>query len=111
MPSRHAGLGNGQLGRVDDLVTEQQQVEVQGPLPPADRSGPAELFFDLLENAEQRKRVNSRLQHGGGVQVQPLTGRAADRFGLMERADLLENHSGRRGQGCESPFQGAPTVA
>ena len=67
-------MGNRQLGRVDDSIVKEQQVEVQRPLAPADRPDPAEPRFDLLEDVEQRERVERRLEHGGGVQEHPLTG-------------------------------------
>ena len=51
-----------QLGRVDDPIVEEQQVEVQRPLAPSDRPDPAELRFDLLEDVEQVRtgRASSR---------------------------------------------------
>ena len=67
--------------------------------------------FDLLEDVEQRERVERRLEHGGGVQEQPLTRRAADRFGLMERADLPDDHARRAAKAAIAPSSVASAVA
>ena len=82
-------MRNAQLGRVDDPVVEEQQVEIQRPLAPSDRPDAAELRFDLLQHAKQSKRVEGRLEQRRGVQEHPLARRAAHRLGLVERADLL----------------------
>ena len=52
-------MGNAQLGRVDDPIVEKQQIEVQRPLAPVDRSLPPESGFDLLQEREAT-RTGSR---------------------------------------------------
>jgi hypothetical protein len=39
---RVPGMGHDQLGRLDDPIAEEEQVEIQGPLAPADGPDPAE---------------------------------------------------------------------
>ncbi len=106
--NRQPGMRNGQLGRVDDPIVEEQQVEVERPLAPADRPDPAEPRFDLVEDMEQGARVEGRLEDGGGVQEQPLTRRAADRLGLVERADLRRRPRPAWRQGRDAPLRAWP---
>ena len=104
-------MGDAQLGRLDDPIAEEQQVEVEGPLAPVDRPDPAEPRFDLLQDVEQRERVERRLERGRGVEKHPLARRAADGLGLVKRADLLDGHARRMAQGGDRPFERGPAVA
>ena len=39
------GMGNSQAGLIDSLVAVQEEIEVEGPRPPADVTGPATCQF------------------------------------------------------------------
>ena len=105
------GWGIVNSGRGHDLIIEEQQVEVERSLAPTYGPGPAESLFDLLENVQQAERVKSRLQHGCGVQERALTGRSADRFRLMERADVPDDDPARAPQGRDGSLERALAVA
>jgi hypothetical protein len=109
--NRHSGMRYRQLSGIHDLIAEEQQVKVHRPLAPADCPDAAEPLFDLLKDMEQPDRIESRLQHGGSVQEHPLTGWPADRFGLVKRTHLTDNHAFGTDQGCDRRVEHTVTVA
>ncbi len=104
-------MGHDQFGRVDDPIVEEEQVEVQGPLAPPHGPNPDEPGLNLLEETEDGKWVERRLDDDGGVEVLPLSRRTAHRLGLVERADLSDAHTWRPGQRGDRTLQRGPTVA
>ena len=76
-----------EFGRVDDLVAEEEQVEVERSLAPADGPDSAGVGFDLLESVEEGKRGERRLDCSGGVQKGALAGGPSGGFCLVVGAD------------------------
>ena len=73
-------MGHGEFGGVDDRVAEEQKIEVERPLAPADGPDPPQPLLDLLEPPQKRRRVEARLEGGGGVEESTLAGRARRRL-------------------------------
>src|SRR5207302_1835626 len=87
---------------LDVPLAEEQEVEVERPLTPADRADPSRAPLDVLQNVEQVERAESRLDCGCRVEEGPLSPRAADRRRFAIRADSADDAIGplpQRGDG------------
>jgi hypothetical protein len=83
-----------QLGRVDDPVVEQKQIEIERALAPSNGTFPSESSLDLLKNMKQRQRFEICLEQRDGVQKHALARRSADGLGFMKSADLANQNTG-----------------
>ena len=91
-------VGKGELERFDDLVTEEEQVEVDRSRRVADVSLAAEGSLDLVQESEQGKWIQRGGQLCGRVEEGFGAGRAIDGIGLDGRRDANDFHAVRRGQ-------------
>ena len=63
-PHPHSRMRHAQLGRVDDPVIKQKQVEIQRPLAPANRSLASELGLDILQALEATRAARGLSRPG-----------------------------------------------
>ena len=78
----HAGMGDGEVGFIDDEVVVEEDVEVEGARAPALAADSAGGLFDVAEVGEQVAGGEGGVERDGGVEVGVLAGRA-DGFGFV----------------------------
>src|SRR5262249_29252292 len=72
---------------------------------------PAEFLFDFQQHLQQLDRLQAGLQLRSRVEIVPLTGRAADRRGLVTGRDPFDRNPGPFAQELERPVELLTPVA
>ena len=93
-----AGMGKGQLGGVDDLSAEVDEVDVDRPRSIPDRPNPSEVVLDRMHPTGKIERIEGRLENRNLIEEleRGKFGRYVNRLGLNDRTRL---HKSRLGQG------------
>ena len=82
-----------QLGGLDHLIAEYQEVEVERPLAPAHGSLSAESSLDRPQHTEKRMGLERRLGRGHGVEERALACRTSHRRRFMIGAYFPKVHA------------------
>ena len=85
-PERHARMGHGQVGGVDDLLSVEQHVDVDCPSVPTLGTFASERCFDLLQDGCQRLRLKTCFEEYRPVQEFALPSSPPNRRGRMPTA-------------------------
>ena len=100
--SCHSGMRNGQLRRIHDIVSEQQDVDVDRARAVADavRISP-ELPLEGLDDIEQLQRLEAGAHPQAGIEERRLVCDLADGLGVIERGarEHLDARAGERVDG------------
>ena len=75
-------------------MAEEQEVQVERPLAPADLADPTRFLLDPLKHLEELVGVEGRIQVSRRVHERPLAGRTSDGFCFVKRTDSADDHAG-----------------
>src|SRR5271165_1039488 len=107
----HPRMRDGQLGSLHDPIVEEEEIEVESALAPADAPDPTITGLDLLQQVQQRRRLQRRLDAGRGVEKTALPLGTADRLGFMERANIHDGDAGTGVQLLDGTQERGPAVS